>query len=104
MEIEKQAFNGLMEYYKKLPIENKRSEIINKLEEIISDYSKICSKMDVMPNMMLNKEMLNINRKNITEEEFLHALFAYTNTLEDISAQFINKVCDILERENSVND
>ena len=97
MEIEKQAFTGLMEYYKSLPLQSKRDEIINELEELISNYSKICSKFGVMPNMMLNREMLNINRDNLTEEEFLHALFAYTNALEDISAQFINKVCDVLE-------
>ena len=97
MEVQKEAFSGLMEFYKQLPIENKRNEIISELEEIISDYSKICTKFGVMPNMMLNKEMLNINRKNLTEEEFLHALFAYLNTLQDISAQFINRVCDKLE-------
>lgn len=94
MEIQKEAFSTLIEYYKKLPIENKRSEIVNELEEIISNYSKICTKFGVMPDMMLNKEMLNINRKNLTEEEFLNALFAYLNTLQDISAQFINKMCD----------
>lgn len=96
MEVEKQAFNGLMEYFKELPTENKRNEVIDELEEIISNYSKICTKLGVMPNMMLNKEMLNINRKNLTEEEFLHALFAYVNTLQDISAQFINKICDVI--------
>jgi hypothetical protein len=99
MEVEKQAFTGLMEYYKQLPKENKRNEIISELEEIISNYSKICTRFGVMPNMMLNKEMLNINRGNITEEEFLHALFAYLNTLEDISAQFINRVCDEFDSE-----
>ena len=99
MEIEKEAFSGLMEYYKALPIETKRNEIISELEDIISNYSKICTKFGVMPNMMLNKEMLNINRKNITEEEFLHALYAYLNTLQDISAQFINRVCDVLENQ-----
>ena len=97
MEIEKEAFSGLMEYYKSLPIETKRNEIISELEDIISNYSKICTRFGVMPNMLLNKEMLNINRKNLTEEEFLHALYAYLNTLEDISAQFINRVCDELE-------
>ena len=96
MEIQKEAFSGLIEYYKQLPVEKKRSEIFSELEEIISNYSKICTKLGVIPNMMLNKEMLNINRKNLTEEEFLHALFAYLNTLQDISAQFINKICDIL--------
>lgn len=104
MEVQKEAFTGLMEYYKQLPIENKRSEIVNELEEIISNYSKICTKFGVMPNMMLNKEMLNINRKNLTEEEFLHALFAYLNTLQDISAQFINRVCDSLESRESINN
>ena len=97
MEVQKEAFTGLMEYYKNLPLEKKRDEIVSELEELISNYSKICTRFGVMPDMMLNKEMLNINRKNITEEEFLHALFAYLNTLEDISAQFINRVCDVLE-------
>ena len=36
--------------------------------------------------------------KRLTEEEFLHALFAYLNTLQDISAQFINKMSDTLEK------
>ena len=97
MEIQKETFTALMEYYKKLPIDVKRSEIIDELEELISSYSKMCTKFGEMPNMMLSREMLNINRKNLTEEEFLHALFAYINTLEDISAQFINKICDKLE-------
>lgn len=100
MEVQKEAFSGLMEYYKLLPLQNKRIEIINELEELIAYYSKICTRFGVMPDMMLNKEMLNINRDNITEEEFLHAFFAYLNTLQDISAQFINKVCDTLENKN----
>ena len=99
MEVQKEAFSGLMEYYKLLPIQNKRDEIISVLEELISNYSKICTKFDVMPNMMLNKEMLNINRKNITEEEFLHALFAYLNALQDISAQFINRMSEVIENK-----
>lgn len=98
MELQKEAFTGLMEYYKKLPLENKRNEIINELEDIISNYSKICTKLGVMPDMMLNKEMLNINRKNLNEEEFLHALFAYLNTLQDVSAQFIDRMSDIIEK------
>ena len=72
MEIEKQAFAGLMEYYKFLPLQNKRSEVVSELEQLISNYSKICTKLGIIPNMALNKEILNINRDDITEEEFLH--------------------------------
>ena len=100
MEVQIVSFGGLMEYYKLLPIENKRNEIISELEELISNYSKICTQFGIMPDMVLNKEMLNINRSNISEDEFLHAIYAYLNTLQDVSAQFINKMSDALENKN----
>ncbi len=98
MEVQKEAFNGLMEYYKLLPIENKRIEIINELEELISNYTKLCTKLGVVPDMTLNKEMLNINNNNLKEEDFLHAIYAYINALEDISAQFIDKISDVINK------
>ena len=97
MEVQKEAFSGLMEYYKLLPIQNKRHEIVSILEELISYYSKICTKFGVMPDMALNKEILNITRDNLTEDEFLHAIFAYLNTLQDISAQFIDRMTEVIE-------
>lgn len=99
MEVQKEAFSGLMEYYKLLPIQNKRSEIVSILEELISYYTKICTKFGVMPDMALNKEMLNIKRDDLKEDEFLHAIFAYLNTLQDISAQFINRMSEVIENK-----
>lgn len=96
MEVQKEAFTGLMEYYKLLPIQNKRYEIVDILEELISYYSKICSKFGVIPDMALNKEILNVKRENLTEDEFLHAIFAYLNALQDVSAQFIDKMTDVI--------
>ena len=97
MEVQKEAFSGLMEYYKLLPTQNKRNEIINALEELISYYSSICTKFGVLPDMTLNKEILNITRENLTEDEFLHGIFAYLNTLGEISAQFIDRMSEVIE-------
>lgn len=97
MEVQKEAFSGLMEYYKLLPTQNKRDEIISALEELISNYTKICTKFGVMPDMALNKEILNIKRDDLKEDEFLHAIFAYLNTLQDISAQFIDKMSEVID-------
>lgn len=93
MEIEKEAFVKLMDYYKQLPTDTKKKEIIDKLENIILNYSNICASLGVVPNMSLKKEMLKLNKKS-SEDDFLHAVFAYLNTLEEISAEFINKMCD----------
>ena len=99
MEVQKEAFSGLMEYYKLLPTQNKREEIISTLEELISNYTKICSKFGVMPDMALNKEILNIKRDDLKEDEFLHAIFAYLNTLQDISAQFIDRMSEVIDNK-----
>ena len=99
MEVQKEAFSGLMEYYKLLPTQNKRDEIVSILEELISYYSKICTRFGVMPDMALNKEILNIKRDDLTEDEFLHAIFAYLNTLQDISAQFLDRMSEVIENK-----
>ena len=93
MEIEKEAFSKLMDYYKQLPTDIKKKEIIDKLENIILNYSNMCTSLGIVPNMSLKKEMLKLNKKS-SEDDFLHAVFAYLNTIEELSAEFINKMCD----------
>ena len=51
-----------------------------------------------MPNMALNKEMLNLNNPELSEDDFLNAMYAYLNALQDITAQFINKMSDIIKK------
>ena len=96
MEIEKEAFSKLMDYYKLLPTDIKKKEIIDKLENIILNYSNMCTSLGVVPNMSLKKEMLKLNKKS-GEDDFLHAVFAYLNTIEEISAAFIDKMCDEIQ-------
>lgn len=98
MEVEKEAFGALIEYYKLLPKDTKKIEIIEQVQELINSYSIICTKFGVMPNMVLNKEMLNLNKPDLSEDEFLNALYAYLNALQDITAQFINKINDIIKK------
>ena len=97
MEIEKEAFGALIEYYKLLPVDTKRNEIINQIQELLFSYSKICTKLGIMPNMSLNKEMLNTNNYDMNEDEFLNSMYAYLNNLQDITAQFISKMGDIIK-------
>lgn len=99
MEVQKEAFNSLMEYYKQLPIKFKRSEIINEIQSLISIYSKLCIRLGSTQNMVLNIEKPNINKNNLTEEEFLCMMFYYLNTLEDISGQFMDTMSNILENK-----
>ena len=97
-------FTALMECFKLIPVENKRVEVINKLEQIIANLTDACLKMGRVPELNLNKEMLNINRLDLSEDDVLCALFAYLNTLQEINAQVINVVCEYLEKNGGINN
>ena len=99
MDVEKEAFGALVEYFKPLPIDTKKIEIISQVQELIGCYSKICTKFGVMPNMNLNKEMLNLNNPDLSDDDFLNGLYTYLNALQDVTAQFINKMSDIIKEE-----
>ncbi|MDO4963127.1 MAG: hypothetical protein Q4E75_03420 [bacterium] len=96
MEIKKEAFSSLMEYYKVLPLETKRKEVISEIEEIISNYSKVCISLGITPNILLNKEMLNTNKNNLNESDFLNSLYAYINALQEISSEVLENTYNIL--------
>lgn len=96
MEIQKEAFSSLIEYYKVLPLETKRKEVISEIEELISSYSKVCISLGITPNILLNKEMLNVNKQDLSESDFLNSLYAYINALQEISSEVLNNVCDII--------
>ena len=91
-------FTALMECFKLIPTENKRLEVINKIEKMISNLSDVCLKVGRIPNLSLNREMLNTNRSDLSDDEMLCTIFAYLNTLEEINAQVINVVCECLEK------
>ena len=49
-------------------------------------------------NQVSNSEnSVDSTNNNLTEDEFLHAIFAYLNTLQDISAQFIDRMSLVIE-------
>ena len=97
-------FTALMECFKLIPTENKRLEVINKIEQMISNLTDACLKIGRVPNLSLNKEMLNISRNDLSEDEMLCALFSYLNTLQEINAQVINVVCEYLEKKGETEN
>lgn len=85
--MEKELENSYNEYiskYTQLNIEQKRSEIIEKLKHVIVLFQQICSIKGFNDNLLVNKELLDLNNENVSEDDFLEGIFVYINMLEDI--------------------
>ena len=91
-EFNKENFDHIMEEFVKLDSKTKRDKIIEDLKFLIAYQSKLCSVNNTDFSLIFNKEMADLNQDNVSEKDFLEALYAYVYILKSANLQFINSV------------
>ncbi len=81
------AYNEYIKSFVGLDTYEKQTIIIEKLKEIIAVLSSnLASKgFDYQP--LLNREMADLNKENVSDDDYLEAIFAYLISLEDLIAK-----------------
>lgn len=85
------SFNTLVEAYKKLSTKEKENEIINFLKENIAIWEKLNRDINNNHILLLNREIIDVNKENYTLDDFLEATFVYLHMLSDSAASFAEK-------------
>lgn len=85
-------FNNLVEAYKKLSTKEKQDEIIKLFKENIAIWEKLNNDINNNHNLLLNREIIDINKENFTLDDFLEAIFVYLHMLSDSTASFAEKI------------
>ena len=83
-------FDRYIEAYTKLSESDKKSEIVSKLREMISNYGLINKKLGRECELLVNKELADLNNNPLDEKDFLEGVFVYIHTLEDEVSSLIN--------------
>ena len=91
-EFNKENFDQIMEEFVKLDDETKRNKIIEDVKFLIAYQGKLCSINNANFNLIFNKEISDLNNKNVSEKDFLEALYAYIYILKSSNLQFVNSV------------
>ena len=89
--------NDLIKAFVALPSSEKPQEIISSLREVIVKMVDICRKYGVNTDILLNREMVDVNKDNVTTDDYYEAIFAYLKSLEDA----IGRLLIILSKENA---
>ncbi|MBR2840359.1 MAG: hypothetical protein IKF01_00645 [Bacilli bacterium] len=77
------SFDKYIDAYTKLSEVDKKKEIINKLRDLISNYALIGNKLNISHDLLINKELADLNNDPLNEKDFLEGVFVYIHTLED---------------------
>ena len=65
--MENENFDEYMEYYKKLPLTQKKEIALNQLKVLTTLTNKMCQELNVENEIIINKELLDVNKENPTE-------------------------------------
>lgn len=95
MEDKVKIFNEFIEEYKKLSIEEKRKEIISAQKELIALFSNLCESVGANNKLLLNKEILDLNKEPVSETDYLEALFVYINMLKEQIGDYFEKINEV---------
>lgn len=80
-------FDEYMENFKKLPIKEKQAISIEQLKMIAGLLKKMCDEKKIDSDIFINREVVDINNHNYTEDDYVEALMVYINSIQ-------NLICD----------
>lgn len=97
--MEYKNFDEYMEYYKKQPLSEKRDIVYSQLKVLASLTNKMCEELNVDNELLLNKELLDLKRENVSEDDFLEAIIVLINSIQNSLCDFDLKLTDIMEKQ-----
>lgn len=88
------AFDAYVESYKKLPLIEKKKIIEKEFKEIIGTFYGLINRYNVNPKVLFNREILDLNKEEFTEDDFAEAVFVYIYTVKELIGNYV----DVVER------
>ncbi len=87
-------FDTYVESYKKLPLIEKKKIIEKEFKEIIGTFDGLINRYNVSPKLLFNREILDLNKENFTEDDFAEAVFVYIYAIKELIGNYV----DVVER------
>lgn len=83
-----------------IPTDKKPQEIINTLKEDLAKTADLCHKFGVDVPVLLNREMIDVNKEDTTIDDYYEAIFAYIKSLEDAYGKLLLILSELIEQNN----
>ena len=91
-------FNEYMEFFKSQPLKEKQIIVIEQLKMLMGLTNTMCKELNVDNEILLNKEIADLNKDNYTEDDFAEALIVYINSIQNSLCDFSNRLSDIADQ------
>ena len=97
MDGKKQIFKEYIDNYKTLDVNSKRNELIEAIKEMIVIFDNLSANDNINLEYLKSNEILDINKTDYSEDDFLEAAMVYLEIAKDIIGQYL------IQKENIMN-
>ncbi|MBR2997879.1 MAG: hypothetical protein IKF37_02245 [Bacilli bacterium] len=87
--IEDYDFNELVDEFKKLSTNEKRELTINEMKSLLAALSSLNSIKSNDVKILFNHEVIDLNKENYTEDDYIEAIYTYIFSIKELLADFI---------------
>lgn len=84
-----------LEYFKGLSLKEKQEIIINELKMLTGLTNQMCKEIEANNEILLNKELADVNDSNYTEDDFSEAIITYICSIKNSLSDFNIKLTEI---------
>lgn len=94
MEEKNRIFKEYIEAFKELDTDRKREEFIKLLKDFIVIFDSLAQQDNIKIEYMHSNEILDLQKENLSESDFIEASVVYLEIAKDIIGQYL------LQKEN----
>lgn len=99
--MENENFDEYMNYYKKVPLKQKQQIVINQLKMLANLTNKMCEEFEIDNEIIMNRELIDITKKEYTEDDYSKALIVLINSIQNSLCDFNLKLADLIKNQKS---
>lgn len=95
--MEKENFEEYIEFFKTQSLREKQDIIIEQLKMLSIFTNNMCKELNVNNELLLSRELVDLNKENYTEDDFAEAIIVYINSIQNSLCDFSDRLSDIAE-------
>ena len=96
-------FDNYIKEFKKMTLKEKKDVSINGLKELLGVSMKVAFDLNIQYNNLLNREIIDINKENATEDDYVEAVYVYTEAIKEVASTVIMEMLKVKEMEYEEN-
>lgn len=89
MEEKNRIFKEYIEAFKELDTDRKREEFIKSLKDFIVIFDSLAQKDNIKIEYMHSNEILDLQKENLSEDDFIEASVVYLEIAKDVIGQYL---------------